>query len=132
MASPVQQKKIIKKRVHKFIRFQSDRFKRVAEAWRKPRGIDNRMRRRFSGNRPMPRIGFGTDRATKHHMKNGFKKFVVHNVKELEILLMQNRVFAAEIGHAVSARKRILILNRAKQLDVRVMNAHARVEVAAA
>jgi hypothetical protein len=39
----------------------------------------------------MPNIGYGTDKKTRHYLPNGFKKFVVHNVKELELLMMHNR-----------------------------------------
>ena len=32
-------------------------------------------------------------------LRTGFYKFVVHNSKELELLLMHNRKYAAEIAH---------------------------------
>ena len=39
----------------------------------------------------MPNIGYGSDKKTRHYLPNGFKKFVVNNVKELELLMMHNR-----------------------------------------
>lgn len=59
--------------------------------WRKPRGIDNRVRRRFKGQMLMPNIGYGSNKKTKHMLPSGFRKFLVHNVKELEVLMMSNR-----------------------------------------
>lgn len=45
-------------------------------------------------------------------MPNGLKKFLINNVKEIDILLMHNKTYAAEIAHNVSSRNRILILER--------------------
>ena len=47
---------IVKKRTAQFKRHQSDRFKCVAPSWRKPHGIDNRVRRRFKGEAAMPKV----------------------------------------------------------------------------
>merc|ERR1712232_1478252 len=88
-----------------FKRHQSDRFDRVGESWRRPKGIDNRMRRKFRGMTRMPKIGYGSNRRTRHLLQNGFKKFRVYNTNDLEILLMHNRSYAAQIAHNVSAKR---------------------------
>ena len=123
---PAYRPKIIKKRTKRFIRHQSDRYVKLTRSWRKPRGIDNRVRRRFKGQYLMPSIGYGSDKRTRHMLRTGFRKVVVHNVKELEILMMQNRKFCAEIAHNVSSKKRKAIVQRATQLSIRVTNANAR------
>ena len=48
--------KIVKKHTNTFNRHQSDRFKCVDPSWRKPKGIDNRVRRRFKGQAAMPKV----------------------------------------------------------------------------
>ena len=63
----------------------------LQENWRRPKGIDSRVRRKFKGCTLMPNIGYGSDKKTRHYLPNGFKKFVVHNVKDLELLMMHNR-----------------------------------------
>lgn len=80
-------------------------------------------------------------------MPSGHKAFLVQNPKDVELLLMHNRTYAAEyvdsigggdqirqtlthtcrIGHAVSSRKRVDILAKAKALGVKVTNPKGRV-----
>ncbi|KAI9177256.1 hypothetical protein LWI28_012941 [Acer negundo] len=126
MAVPLLTKKIVKKRVKQFKRPQSDRKISVKTNWRRPKGIDSRVRRKFKGCTLMPNIGYGSDKKTRHYLPNGFKKFVVHNVKELELLMMHNRTYCAEIAHNVSTRKRKEIVEHAAQLDVVVTNRLSR------
>lgn len=127
--SKVNKMKIVKKRTKKFKRFQSDRFKTVKESWRKPKGIDNRVRRRFRGSTRMPKIGYGSNKITKFLLPNGLRKVTISNLKELEALVMQNKICAVEVAHNVSARKRIPIVQRAKELGIKLTNPHARLIV---
>ncbi|KAM7114216.1 large ribosomal subunit protein eL32-like [Molossus nigricans] len=123
---PLVKPKIVKKRTKKFIRPQSDRYVKIKRNWRKPRGIDNRVRRRFKGQILMPNIGYGSNKKTKRMLPSGFRKFLVHNVKELEVLLMCNKSYCAEIAHDVSSKNRKAIVERAAQLATRVTNPNAR------
>ncbi|MCJ1368059.1 60S ribosomal protein L32 [Acarospora aff. strigata] len=155
---------IVKKRTKRFHRHQSDTYKCVDPSWRKPKGIDNRVRRRFKGQIAMPSvsspyladwfgwdwgvackdpkrqavpertaglafeaIGYGSNKKTRHLMPSGHKAFLVHNSNDVDLLLMHNKTFAAEIAHAVSSRKRVEIVAKAKQLGVKVTNPKARV-----
>jgi len=127
MAAAKKHVPIVKKRTKKFSRHQSDRFKCVPSAWRKPKGIDNRVRRRFKGQAAMPSIGYGSNKKTRHMTPSGHKAFLVKNTSDVELLLMHNRTYAAEIGHAVSSRKRVEIIAKAKALGVKVTNPRGRV-----
>merc|ERR1712226_1275350 len=106
MVQPLLRKKIVKKKTNTFKRHQSDRYAKITDSWRKPKGIDNRLRRKFRGMTRMPKIGYGSNSRTKHVLQNGFKKFRVFNTSDLELLLMHNRTFAAQIAHNVSSAKR--------------------------
>jgi len=102
MASPTDKRKIVKKKTNKFKRFQANRNKRMNQAWRKPRGIDCRCRRKFKGHLPLPQIGYGSAKATRHRLPNGFYKFTVNNIRDLEMLLMHNEKYAVEVAHNVA------------------------------
>jgi len=124
---PIMKKTMVKKRSKKFARHQSDLFIRIRDSsWRKPKGIDGRVRRRFKGALPMPNIGYGTNKKTRNYHPNGFKSVVVANVAELEMLMMHNRTYAATVKHSVSSRVRRQIIARAEQLAIRVTNAAAK------
>lgn len=98
----------------------------MQQSWRMPKGLDNRARRRFKGNILLPQVGYGTNAKTRHLLPSGFYKFRVHNVKELEMLMMQNRKFSAEIAGSVGASARKAIVQRAQELNIKVTNAAAR------
>merc|ERR1719479_824613 len=123
---PADARKIVKKRIKRFSRFQADRFKRMNPAWRKPRGIDGRVRRRFKGSTLMPNIGYGSDKKTRFRLRNGFYKFLVRSPSDLEMLLMHNEKYAIEIAHNIGAKKRKEIVERADQLRLLVTNRNAR------
>lgn len=41
-------------------------------------------------------IGYGSNKKTRHMMPSGHKAFLVNNVRDVDLLLMHNRTFAAE------------------------------------
>merc|ERR1712039_1024175 len=67
-------------------------------------------------------IGYGSNKKTRHRLKNGFYKFLVQNPADLEMLLMHNEKYAVEVAHNVGAKKRKEIVERADQLKLFVTN----------
>ena len=63
---------------------------------------------------------------TRHLLPNGFKKFLITNEKDLEILLMNNRVYCGEIAQCIGSQKRLRIVQRAKEMSVRLTNGTAK------
>jgi large subunit ribosomal protein L32e len=105
--TPAAHPKIVKKRTKKFTRHQSDRYGKVKRNWRRPKGIDNRVRRRFKGMYKMPNIGYGSNKTTKHMLPNGFRKVLVNNLKVMMIL---QRVINQQISFSKNARSVIIAI----------------------
>lgn len=112
----------------KFNRHQWDRKIAVKKSWRRPKGIDGRCRRQMKGLPKLPKIGYGTAKAQRHLLPNGLLKFVVANVKDLELLMMHNKVYCAEVAHSVSSLKRTAIVKRAAELNIKLTNGAARLK----
>jgi large subunit ribosomal protein L32e len=127
MVQPLVKRKSVKKHPKGFRRHQSDTNIGVKDSWRRPKGIDSRVRRKFKGcGIVMPNIGYGTAKKTRHQLPNGLLKFLVHNAADLDVLLMHNRKYCAEVAHGVSSRKRKEIVERARELNVSLTNGDAK------
>jgi large subunit ribosomal protein L32e len=125
--TPLIKHKKILKRTKRFTRFEYEDFNgKLSPSWRRPRGIDNRVRRQYRGNKPLVKCGYGQALKTKYLLPNGFKKFLIRNSQDLELLLMNNRVYAGELAHNLSAKTRKQIVLRAAELNVRLTNAKGK------
>ena len=123
---PLPHPTIVKKRTSEFRRFQHYRFKRVPTSWRRPIGIDSPMRRQYKGIAPRAKIGYGSDKRTRHLLPCGFYKYKISNIRELQPLLLQNRRFAVEIDNAVGFKNRLKIIDYCRKNDLRILNKFAR------
>ncbi|KAM5335309.1 LOW QUALITY PROTEIN: large ribosomal subunit protein eL32-like [Glossophaga mutica] len=116
--------KIVRERTKKFMWHQSDNVKIKCNG--KPRGMDNRVCRRLGDQNRRPHTGHGSNEKTKHMLPSGFRKFLVHNVKELEVLLTCNKSHCAEIAHSISSKNCKATVDKAAQVAARVTNPNAR------
>lgn len=66
----------------------------------------------------MPNNGYWGNKKTKHRLPSGFWKFLVHDIKELEVLLMCNKSCCAEIAHNVSSKNCKALREMAAQLSI--------------
>ncbi len=125
--TPLKRVKKVVKRAKKFTRFEHEDFNgKMSPSWRRPRGIDCRVRRQYRGNKPLVKCGYGQNLKTKYILPNGFKKFLIRCPADLEVLLMNNRIYCGELAHNIGAKTRKVIVQRAAELNVKLTNAKGK------
>ena len=110
--------KLSRKKKKKFLRQDAHKIKRLKKIWRKPKGMDNKMRLGLKGHRRGPAIGYGKPKYMKG-LVGGLKKVLVNNVKDLEKITENDGII---ISSKIGLKKRITILNKIKQLKLKVLN----------
>src|SRR5512137_1216530 len=104
----------------KFVRAESWRFDRFNVAWRKPRGLDNKIRRKIKGWPPGPSMGYKGPKIARFLHPSGYKEVLVNNVGDLSTIDPNTQ--AARIAHTVGKRKRADIIAEAKNLSIKILN----------
>jgi large subunit ribosomal protein L32e len=112
-------KKMSQKRPH-FRRFEEWRLVRIKDRWRRPKGIDNKMRQKRKGWPRTVNVGYRSPRAVRHLHPSGMEEVAVFNVGDLTIVDPETQV--ARIGGTVGRRKRRFILKEALELGIRILN----------
>lgn len=110
----------IKSKKPTFVACESWRYKRIRERWKKPTGIDNKMRKRVKGWPKLVKIGYGSYKPARYLHPSGYRDVIIHNIDEL--LKLDKNNDAARIGATVGKRKRLAIIKKAKELDIKVLN----------
>ena len=118
-------KQINKKRPH-FKRFESWRFVRIKDQWRKPKGIDNKMRTELQGWPKSVKIGYGGPAAVRGLHSSGLEEVMIWNTADLANVDPETQV--ARIGGTVGGRKKELILEEAEELNIRILNSGVKDE----
>lgn len=113
-------RKRVKSRKPDFKRQESWRYKRVDESWRKPRGLDSKMRKKVKGWPKSPAIGYRGPKKARGLHPSGYAEVLVRTLDDISGINPDTQ--AVRIGHRVGARKRVEILARADDLGIHVLN----------
>ena len=96
------------------------RYKKLGDAWRKPKGKHSKLREHRKYRPPVVDSGFRGPRAVRYLHPSGYRDVLVHNEKELEKL--DPSMDAIRIGASVGMRKREIIEKRAIELGFKILN----------
>jgi large subunit ribosomal protein L32e len=113
-------RKRAKKKKPDFARHESWRYIKLKENWRRPRGLDNKMRRKIKGWPPTVSVGYKGPKVARGLHPSGYKEVLVHNAKEISAI--DPKTQAARIAHTVGKKKRAQIIAAAKKRKVFILN----------
>jgi len=88
--------------------------------WRRPKGIDSKMRLKKKGKPRSPSIGWSSPRLVRGLHPSGYEEVLVHTLKDVETVDPERQTI--RIGRTVGLRKREMIIARAKELGIKVLN----------
>ncbi len=92
----------------------------MSEVWRKPTGIDSKMRRKKKGWPKSAEVGYRGPRAARGLHPSGYVEVLIRTVDDVDQVEPETQ--AIRIAHAVGARKRIEIMARARESQVHILN----------
>ena len=103
-----------------FVRQESWRYKRIKENWRRPRGIDSKMRRKIKGWPKCPEAGYRGPKAARGLHPSGYEEVLVYNADDLDKIDPETQ--AARIAHTVGIKKRMEITAKAISKGIKILN----------
>ena len=104
----------------RFRRQESWRYKRVGDVWRKPHGVDSKMRKKVKGWPPSPGPGYRSPKKTRGLHPSGFIETRVQSVEDLGGI--DPELKAIRIARTVGGRKRVEIMALAEEKGIHVLN----------
>ncbi|MCW4021577.1 MAG: 50S ribosomal protein L32e [archaeon] len=110
----------VKNKKPKFRRQESWRYKRVTDRWRRPHGIDSKMRKKVKGWPASPTVGYQSPKATRGLHPSGYVETRVFNVEDLAGI--DPEIQAVRVAHTVGAKKRYEIIATAEEKGIHVLN----------
>ena len=117
----LQARKLAKHKKPEFLRSESWRYSKLSESWRRPRGLDHKMRRKIKGWPPMVSTGYKGPKSARGLHPSGYREVLIHNVQEVSGV--DSKTQAARIAHTVGKKKRAQIIAEARKKKVVVLNA---------
>lgn len=104
----------------RFIRQERWRYRRLESSWRRPRGKTSKMRREKRGWPRLVNIGCGKPLSLRGIHPSGYRETIVSRPSDL--MVIDPKKEAVRIAGNVGERKRLAIIEKARQLEITILN----------
>lgn len=103
-----------------FVRQESWRDSKFSLSWRRPRGLDNKIRRKIKGWPASPSTGYKGPKIARGMHPSGYREVIVNNAEA--VAAVDPNTHAIRIAHTVGRKKRAVIIAEAKRLNIKILN----------
>ncbi len=116
----LEQRNRIKKKKPEFSKQDSHKKPKLGDRWRKPRGLQSKMRLGKKGYRTCVSKGYKSPTKIKGLNREGFEEIIVSNISQLKTIDTKTQI--AVIGAKVGIKKRVEIAKEAEKLKISIGN----------
>jgi large subunit ribosomal protein L32e len=110
----------LKRKKPKFSRQDSHKKPKLGDKWRRPKGIDSKMRLHLRGYKRSPEVGWGSPNEVKGLSKEGLKFVRVENLNDIQELNAKEDI--AVIYSKVGQRKKIELIKVLIEKKIKIYN----------
>lgn len=115
----LQVRKAIKSRKPEFIQQDYHKKRRLSRKWKRPTGIQSKMRHQFKGYARRVKQGWRSPAVVRGFHSSGLIPVMIYNIKELDNVQKGQGII---IGSNLGTRKKLLIIEQAEKLNIQILN----------
>ena len=112
-------RKKIKSKKPKFIRQDAHKHSKLSKSWRRPKGLQSKMRLHKKGYRTSVSTGYSSPAEVRGLHSSGLKIVLVSSLKEMEKINPEEGVL---ISSKIVIKKKIEMIKKAKEKNIKILN----------
>lgn len=113
-------RRILKRKKPKFVKQDAHKKAKLSDSWRKPRGLQSKVRLEKKGYRSSISVGWKSPVKVRGLTREGYEPIKVNNVADLKKINPKTQ--AAEISATVGLKKKLGILEQSEKLGIHIKN----------
>ena len=107
------------KKKPKFLKQGARYLKRVKKRWRRPAGRHSKLKVREKSKGSLPGVAYRAPKKMRGLHPSGFREVLIQNLNDLERIGEKE---AGRISSKIGKKKKKVILDKAKELKVKILN----------